>query len=1558
MLVSGLPVAVAAGTDSNKPANWVSPVEKHGKLQVIGTKLCDEAGNSVQLKGMSSSDFAEWNWGVYTEGSFDALAYDWEMDVIRFPAYSSTNNVNLTAAQREKYWWAVDAAIERGMYVICPWFVMSPGNPNDPFYSGADTFFNELKTRYPNVPNIIYEICNEPSGVSWAEVKSYAQSKISLIRSGNAAKDNLILVGTPQWDSEPQQAIASPLAGVSNVMYTVHAYPTSDGSRTIADLKSRVESCLANGLPIFCTEFGGAEGDSYKLGNSIEWIDFCNSKNIGWIGHAIYRCGNPLAAFNYNTCEWDGSKVVETVENTPLPPDSLNDHGVPYWPESQLTYAGNLYRARIKGIPYTPPAWTLDEPLKYGQIRDFPYRFEQSDNTEGWRIHGVSFYQKLTQAKVESNALKLNYGWSMETIAEQWEAGDGDRMPYLWNGEDGESWHTPINGRSHLYFDFYVDANKTQTGGIELLPILIKGSNLETFWLDSINLRLTEGTLTADGKFKKYSICVPMTSNGLNINQTGERDVVITMAVFGDQTDYKGGLYFDNIGFTNGEAISDPYYTRPNTSAIIASAKENGSVYGAGTYTNGAQITLTATANSGYTFDGWYENGSKILNAGASYPFTVTEARILETRFIEVSASSKKRTVAYVLGDWNQPLNDLPDPGIVDTILYQAATYNTDPQNPSLLKYWMPNKDYLSALVALKNQNPELEVLVSIGAAHWGENDPPSFNVMFTSPALRAQFIQECVNLMEGYHFDGFDFDFEMPLNAAERAGYAALVRETRAALGGDKLLTVATSIGDDYLQWFDLQDMLLYVDWFNVMTYCYCQPGINAPPYQQNTPNGVHDNNLYPSPQHSSYSNAECVQRYINQYGVPRDKIMMGLRFDGLYAYDKNNSITYTYEQIKSMISSGEYIYRWDDAAQASYLEKDGKFDTTYLSPRAIKANADYVIEQNLGGIMYWQYFYDDAENTLAKAVWDSLNTTYTITATAATGGTVTGSGSYVSGANVTLTAAPNSGYTFEGWYENGSKISNAGASYPFTVTEARILEARFIPTPPERLLSAVFINFEKWTIPDPNKVDIIYYGCSWLAGVSQGNYKIDCLPEEIARIRQIVALKSQNTNLKVVVTIGGSETTMPWVTWETLDFSVLGMDVAKHQFFANTVKDFINANGLDGVDIDWEVPMPDEKELFTLLVKTLKETLGEDKLVSVDTGCTDWWFDRYDLTEMNKYVDHFNVMTYNLVDQLKYATYNFPGPTAEPGHDANLYMSDLATSGYSLDYAIDKHLEAGIPPSKLLFGVQFSGLNFEEPEDADYDIKRARTLQVQQMIASGNYDVMFDETAKASYLVNKSTGTFAVSYISERSVGEFANYVKEKGLGGIFAWENSEDNAPGQPLVTAIRDSLDSSIYTITATAATGGTVIGSGSYILGANVTLTAAPNSGYTFEGWYENGSKISNAGASYPFTVTEARILEARFKAIVPEFQISSISISGAQQAGNSISCTAVTTGGSEPKKWAFYVLRGGKVYYKEVYSGKNSFTYTPTEAGSYTVLAYCIDSYNNKVKNSVQFTAV
>ncbi|MCB7406745.1 InlB B-repeat-containing protein, partial [Bacteroides uniformis] len=62
---------------------------------------------------------------------------------------------------------------------------------------------------------------------------------------------------------------------------------------------------------------------------------------------------------------------------------------------------------------------------------------------------------------------------------------------------------------------------------------------------------------------------------------------------------------------------------------------------------DGSSCTVTASANSGYSFDGWYEGSSKV-SSSSSYTFTVSSNRTLTARFTATAPSSPILTVSIV----------------------------------------------------------------------------------------------------------------------------------------------------------------------------------------------------------------------------------------------------------------------------------------------------------------------------------------------------------------------------------------------------------------------------------------------------------------------------------------------------------------------------------------------------------------------------------------------------------------------------------------------------------------------------------------------------------------------------------------------------------------------------------------------------------------------------------------------------------------------------------------------------------------------------------------------
>ena len=138
----------------------------------------------------------------------------------------------------------------------------------------------------------------------------------------------------------------------------------------------------------------------------------------------------------------------------------------------------------------------------------------------------------------------------------------------------------------------------------------------------------------------------PTTGGSHATNGTGTGEYTVNMTGLTVSTTYYVRAYAINSkGLTYGEernfVTSDlPQYTVN----VSANPNEGGTVTGGGTYQQGQQCTVTATANSGYTFTNWTENGN-VVSSSASYTFTVTGNRNLVANFgtntynINVSAS-------------------------------------------------------------------------------------------------------------------------------------------------------------------------------------------------------------------------------------------------------------------------------------------------------------------------------------------------------------------------------------------------------------------------------------------------------------------------------------------------------------------------------------------------------------------------------------------------------------------------------------------------------------------------------------------------------------------------------------------------------------------------------------------------------------------------------------------------------------------------------------------------------------------------------------------------------
>jgi endoglucanase len=318
---------------------------KYGKLQVVGTHLCDSGGKPVQLRGMSTMGL-QWTGEIVNEAAFAALAKDWQADVVRLAMYVGEGGFAAHPELKQLVWKGVDLAIKNGMYAIVDWHVLTPGNPNDSVYGGAQAFFDEASKKYAKVPNVLYEIMNEPNGgLAWAEdLKPYAEKMVATIRANDP--DNVILIGSGTWSQDVDVAAADPVQG-KNLMYTFHFYP---GSHRQA-LRNKVQAAIDAGAAVFCSEWGTTDhtgGGKLFLAEAETWLEFLDRNQISWTNWSLCDKSESSAALLSLAEAMKQGKTALAERETPMEPQTLGPEGYAIWGDDELSASGVFVRAKLR----------------------------------------------------------------------------------------------------------------------------------------------------------------------------------------------------------------------------------------------------------------------------------------------------------------------------------------------------------------------------------------------------------------------------------------------------------------------------------------------------------------------------------------------------------------------------------------------------------------------------------------------------------------------------------------------------------------------------------------------------------------------------------------------------------------------------------------------------------------------------------------------------------------------------------------------------------------------------------------------------------------------------------------------------------------------------------------------------------------------------------------------------------------------------------------------------------------------------------------------------------
>jgi len=448
-----------------------------------------------------------------------------------------------------------------------------------------------------------------------------------------------------------------------------------------------------------------------------------------------------------------------------------------------------------------------------------------------------------------------------------------------------------------------------------------------------------------------------------------------------------------------------------NTVATSANPAGAGSVNGGGSFVTGSSVTVTATANSGYTFANWTENGIA-QGTSAGYSFTLAANRNLVANFTANPVTNTVTTSANPAGA-----------GSVNG----GGSFVTG-----------------SSVTATATANSGYTF------ANWTENGiaqsaSPSYN--FTLAANRnlvANFTANPVTNTVATHAN--------PAGAGSVSGYGSYVT------GSSVTVTATANRGYTFANWTEngiAQSASASYSFTlatnrNLVANFTANPVINtvathANPAGSGSVNGggsfvTGSSVTVTATANSGYTFANWTENGIAQSA--------SASYNFTLATNRNLVANFTANPVTNTVATSA------NPAGAGSVNGGGSFVTGSAVTVTATANSGYTFanwtENGIAQSAVPSYNFTLAanRNLVANFTANPVTNTVATSANPAGSGSVNGGGAFVTGSSVTVTATANSGYTFANWTENGIAQSTS-LSYSFTLAANRNLVANFTANP-----------------------------------------------------------------------------------------------------------------------------------------------------------------------------------------------------------------------------------------------------------------------------------------------------------------------------------------------------------------------------------------------------------------------------------------------------------------------------------------------------------------------------
>ncbi|KAI8128837.1 putative chitinase 10 [Lucilia cuprina] len=619
----------------------------------------------------------------------------------------------------------------------------------------------------------------------------------------------------------------------------------------------------------------------------------------------------------------------------------------------------------------------------------------------------------------------------------------------------------------------------------------------------------------------------------------------------------------------------------------------------------------------------------------------------------------------------------------------------------------------------LKLKNSSLKTLLSVGG--WNEGST-NFSIVAGDPLKRMRFLHSVIDFLQRHNFNDWEYPNQRhTLSNNDRENFVLWLSELKEGFKPyDFLLTAAVkAVEYESEKSYNITEMVKYLDFLNIMSYAL--NGIWSPGVGINAP-------LYAGP---SDQTERAKQR------VPRDKIVMGIPFYGRsFTLENSNNHSvgaahtgagiagpYTrqlgilgYNELceKFLMEKSLWHLEWESQQMVPYAYYDKQW-IGYDNERSVELKVNYVNRENLGGIMIWTVELDDFRGVCNGKTYPLLNIINEVKE---------------------IIINCNDKKRYLSYHKENKKnddnanlrcVNDIGQKYT-TRKDICILQLRFEKKEMFMkflLLTLLVAIWQHDTVVANERKNVVCYHGTWSTyRQSKGKFDVEkdidpflCthlmyaffgieetgdlrvidpyldLEDNYGRgnIRKFNALKLRNPTLKTMLAVGG---------WNegSKKFSIVAADPAKRARFVQSVVQFIQRHGFDGLDLDWEYPNQrhklsnNDRENFLTWLRELKEGLEPfGYILSAAVGSAQFSAElSYNIPEMSKYLDLINVMAYDL--------HGHWDPVV--GINSPLYAGPLDTSerAKQLNFdAIAKYwINQGAPREKLVMGVPFYGRSF----------------------------------------------------------------------------------------------------------------------------------------------------------------------------------------------------------------------------------------------------------------------